>query len=242
MAQRFEFRKGFLKFQRLGPVKFGEQSRWSVRAPRSEGMWAFPAPHFDPFFAYHRYRDLMPKDLRADYPKATKWWRRYPEAGEAPYEGFHEISSEVDASGRGKGSYPVSSMDEIRWIEDEDSYGGRYPQNGFVIPERYQAEEDWVRTVGMKILPLREFWYRGELYSHFMPDGSVGMVPLNSSTEGVEWNVIHTEELARQMQKPGGVVASGGHGDDGRPALYNFSKDHLEVFIARGMGEIRDRI
>lgn len=241
MAQRFELRKGFLKFQRLGPVKFGEQSRWSVRAPRSEGLWAFPYPHFDPFFAYHRYRDLLPKDFRSDYPKATKWWRRYPEPGEPPYEGSYELPSEVDESGRDSGSYPVTSLDEIQWALSE-SFGERYPRNGFVIPERYRAEEKWIETVGKKILPLREFWYRGELYSHFMPDGSVGMVPINSSTEGVEWNVIHTEELARQMRKPGGVTAADGHGPDGKPSTYNFSKDHLEVFIARGMGEFRDRI
>lgn len=241
MAQRFELRKGFLKFQRLGPVKFGEQSRWSVRAPKSEGMWAFPYPHFDPFFAYHRYRDLMPKDLQADYPKATRWWRRYPEPGEPLYEGSYEISSESDETGRGRGNYPVSDLGEIHWVEDGESYGGRYPKNGFVIPEHYEAQERWVKTVGMKILPLREFWYRGELYSHFMPNGDVGMVPMNAGTEGVDWNVIHTEDLARLMRK-NNVVASDGHGPDGKPSLYNFAKDHLEVFIARGMGEFRDRI
>lgn len=238
MPQKFEIRKGFMRFQRLGPVKFGEQSRWSARAPESNGLWAFPFPHFDLFYAYHRYMDLLPKELQARRPLHPKWWRRERAKGEPRYEGTYEVPSEYD-----EGDYPISSLDEIQWEEDTSGFDrDPYPTNGYAISEFYTAQDQWINTVGKKILPLREFWYRGDLYSHFKQDGSVGNWSFDSKEPGNLWTRMSTDELARHMRKPGGVAYSDSHWGDGKPRSLSYSKDHLEIFIPRGAGEIRDRI
>ena len=66
MAARIQVQQGYMKFIRLGPIKFAEQSRWSVRAPESKGMWAFPYPFYDEFFTHHKYKDLLPKRYRIE--------------------------------------------------------------------------------------------------------------------------------------------------------------------------------
>jgi len=233
MAKRFEVRRGFLRLQRLGPVKFGEQSRWSLRAPEATGLWAFPYPHFDIFYAYHRYRDVLPKGLRDHYSKDLKWWRRKREKGEEPYAGVHEVPSEHEC-----GDYPLERFEDLVW--SEDSF--RTPVNGYMIGEFWREQERWIETVAKKVEPLREFWYRGDLYTHFLPDGSVGEWTSSSQDEGNEWTLMDTDRFARLLKKPGSVVGSEGYRDDGRPATIQFSKDHLEVFIPRGRGVIRDRL
>lgn len=230
MAQKFEIYKGFMRFQRLGPIEFGEQSRWSIRAPESSGLWAFPFPHFDLFYAYHRYMDLLPKDLQGRYPTNPKWWRRKPEKGEPRYEGSYEVPGDYDE----EGYYPITSMNEIVFDEDERPC----PKNGYVIGAFYRAQENWIETIGKRILPLREFWYRGELYSHFRKDGQVGSWSFDSQDGNNDFQLITTDELAKFMKKPGGVIYFNSYDGAGKPRTANYSKDHLEVFIPRGRGQI----
>lgn len=226
MAKRFELRKGFLKLQRLGPIKFGEQSRWSVRAPESVGMWAFPKPHFDLFYAYHKYTDLAPKELRGAYPKNPEWYQRdWDDDTPVSAIEFHE----VDRWGE--------SVNRPFYRDEAGELKEAYTRSGW-----HTAKEQWVENVGKKILPLREFWYSGDLYTHFLHDGEVGAYTIDSAGEGNRWTLMNVEKLARLMSKPGGVIAAEGHGPDGKPATYSFSKDHLEVFIPRGRGVIRDRV
>ncbi len=237
MPRKFELKRGFLRLQRLGPIKFGEQSRWAIRAPESTGLWAFPYPNFDYFYAYHRYRDLLPKNLQGDFPRELKYWRRERRKGEDPFNGVHELHDPESAK-----DYPLESLDEIQW-EETLFRDRRYPADGFYcIGAYYEAQEEWIEKVGKRILPLREFWYRGELYTHFKPDGSVGSWTMSSKDPDNEWTLMSTDRLARLMRKPGGVAYSESYGEDGKPRVYSFSKDHLEVFIPRGRGEIRDRI
>lgn len=233
MAKRFEVRKGFLRLQRLGPVKFGEQSRWSLRAPEATGLWAFPYPHFDLFYAYHRYMDILPKGLKGDYPKDLKWWRRKREKGEEPYAGVHEVPSEYE-----RGDYPLERYGDLVWSDTVF----HTPLNGYVISEYWTEQERWIEAVAKKVMPLREFWYRGELYAHFLPDGSVGDWTATADEEGNDWTLMDTDRFARFLRKPGNVVGYEGSGPDGKPSLVPYSKDHLEVFIPRGRGTIRDRI
>lgn len=226
MPQRFQHRKGFLKLQRLGPIKFGEQSRWSVRAPESVGMWAFPYPFFDIFFAYHKYTDLAPKELRGRWPQNASWYQRDWE-DETPVKAIEFIAVER-----------YGEMETLPFYRDDN---GKLKE-AYVSGKWHEAKDRWVETVGKKVLPLREFWYSGELYTHFLPDGEVGNAPMNSGAENVEWSLMHTDKLARLLRKPGSVVYSESVGPDGKPRTYSYAKDHLEIFIPRGKGVIRDRI
>lgn len=193
-------RQGYLKFMRLGPVEFGEQSRWA-HAPERFGMWAFPWPYFEMFYAYHKYLDLLPKELRLDE-------RRRP-----PLSGY------TNDEGKTPRSYA------------EVEAGDFYPSG-----EWFTKRDQWVETVGKRILPMRTFWYRGDLYSHFLPSGEVGGYSMVSGdVEGTDWSLMSTDAFVRFTKST--------HGDR---QVYSKSmvparsgSDHLEVFIPRKRGTIR---
>ena len=77
VADEIKTRAGALLMWRLGPLSYGEQSRWA-RAPQPKGMWAFPWPFFDEGFAFHRYEYKMPARLRTNdfgWPAHPSWYR-----------------------------------------------------------------------------------------------------------------------------------------------------------------------
>lgn len=227
MAQKLQIKKGFLKLQRLGPIKFAEQSRWAIRAPEGIGMWAFPFPHFDMFYAYHKFADLGPKQFRGRQPTDAKWYTSDWE-NDIPLEAVEFVELDWYGEKVSRAHY----RDENGELQEADIRGAWH-----------EEKAAWIKNVGQKILPIREFWYSGELYTHFNHDGSVGNWTMNSDAEGTEWTLMSTNKLAEFMTKPGGVVDFDGHYDgDGKPRTYDYSKDHLEVFIPRGRGIIRDKI
>jgi hypothetical protein len=130
-------------------------------------MWAFPYPYYEPFFTYHRYRDIMPKRLRDE------------------------------------------NLTEANWEE----------------------QERWINTVGKKVLPLREFLYRGDVFTHYTPTGVID--DLDS------WHRMSTTMLARQIRRTTGEVFFERTGDGNHLSRWKASQDHLEVFIPRGAGELR---
>lgn len=62
-------RGGKVLLSRVGPLQATRQG-WD-RAPASRGMWAFPWPAFDWWFASHRRTELLPKRLTDDAIAAT---------------------------------------------------------------------------------------------------------------------------------------------------------------------------
>lgn len=173
--RKVESRQGFVKFWRLGSLDFREQSRWA-RAPQSRGLWAFPYPFFDLFFAYHQYTDLLPKRLR---------------------DGKGELGE----------------------------------------------ESEWVNKVGRKILPVREFWFKGDVFTHFLPNGEVGDTGL-FEPEDTEWSRMDVTRMSRFIASSGADKSFERFERDGKPEVSRFpvAVDHLEVFIGPGMGVMRDRL
>ena len=57
--------RGRMMFRRLGHLNPVRQ-RGDSRAPVRHGVWAFPWPVMDLFFAAHKYEDVLPKRLRQD--------------------------------------------------------------------------------------------------------------------------------------------------------------------------------
>jgi len=224
-TQKHEIRKGFMRFQRLGPIEFGDQSRWSIRAPESSGLWAFPYPHFDIFYAYHRYVDLLPKKYRETFPKDPSW--------------YTEDHAEL---------IPVRAIRfmPMRGLDDYSPYPHYRTAEGewelAHLRESYHKERDaWIENVGKKILPLREFWYRGDIYSHFDHQGEVGNWTMSAQEEGNDFTLMGVHEFERHMRHNGVQYSDGAHDGDGKPRPFRFSKDHLEVFIPRGRGIIRSK-
>lgn len=224
---RFEYRKGFLRLQRLGPIKFTEQSRWDDRAPHSKGLWAFPKGHFEIFYAYHKYTDLLPKSLRGYRPADPHWYLK-------DYDD------------------PDSTPDKVVMKEEPDGWGGTRitpcyeDENGELQelelkPEFWEIRDKWIEQVGKKILPMREFWYSGMLYSRLeIPSGRPRRLAPSRRETDEDWTFMHTEDFVKAMKRTAGY--EGRTDGDGKPIRNRYSNDHLEVFIAPGHGKIRDKL
>ena len=103
----------------------------------------------------------------------------------------------------------------------------------------YEAKEEWINTVGRKVLPIREFWYRGDVMTHFMPNGDIGSTGLFDETD---WSQMAAVKLTKLIVSSGATTVFERYGENKESvARYNSSVDHLEVFIAPGMGKIRDK-
>lgn len=55
-------------FQRHGSLNFVDQRRGTMgeRAPERHGLWAFPWPHHDFFYSWHKWQEVLPKHLNDD--------------------------------------------------------------------------------------------------------------------------------------------------------------------------------
>lgn len=64
-ASRLVVRSGAILMCRRGPVKMVVQARGfaAERAPEPRGLWAFPWPYYDEFFAHHKWDEVLPKHL-----------------------------------------------------------------------------------------------------------------------------------------------------------------------------------
>lgn len=212
--------RGAILLQRLGPLTTGEQSRWST-APESKGMWAFPYPFYDGFFTYHKYEDLMPKSLqfhhRSSIPKDPKW----------VYSNDPDFQPDITASFLADLAKKFAARKEAEFSGQviPDWLTGRVIPDWFCVNgELYDARSAWVKDVGRKILPIRKFWYSGEIYSHLRPNGEPGVED--------EWHKIDTEFFVRRFRKSGGTVVRV------QDFLLRTSIDHLELFIPRNAGRI----
>lgn len=92
----------------------------------------------------------------------------------------------------------------------------------------YDDRQEWIKKHGRREMPVRRFFYRGYLYSRISREGEILF--------DKDWEWVHTSELPKLIRKV--------RGDryveycNGVRHSIPCSKDHLEVFIARGDGKI----
>jgi hypothetical protein len=67
VANRLEIRAGAVRMVRRGPLQMVDQKRGfaAARAPERHGLWAFPHPYFDDWYAQHKWDEVLPKRLRS---------------------------------------------------------------------------------------------------------------------------------------------------------------------------------
>ena len=210
-------RKGAVLFHRLGPLDFGEQSRWS-RAPEKKGMWAFPYPLYDTFFTWHKYEDALPKHLKqhrySHLPIDPKWCYSEDKTVTTPITREFLANLEAEATPQdGSTSSFGNSLDWPEWL--------------YVREEFHEERSKWINNVGRKIVPIHKFWYSGDLYTHFTPTGNEVVS---------EWHKMDTSMFVKNYVRTGGTVWNW------QGKLYRSSVDHLEVFIPPGVGQISGRI
>ena len=107
----------------------------------------------------------------------------------------------------------------------------------------WEEQDEWINNIGKKVLPLREFWYQGDVFTHFLPNGEIGA----SATFGRDdvdddWSVMDVTRMTKFIVSSGATTAFERYGENNEKlARFNTTVDHLEVFIAPGMGKIRDK-
>jgi hypothetical protein len=62
----FRFKKGALLMQRVGEINAQKQNHDNSKLPVKRGMWAFPYPAMDLFFAIHKIEPMLPEKLRSN--------------------------------------------------------------------------------------------------------------------------------------------------------------------------------
>lgn len=164
------FQKGELLFQRRGHLNAVRQdfdgSFCLDRAPRRRGIWAFPWPWSDPFFSHHKFWEAMPKRLAKGTANA-EW-----EAILAKYEPLLANATEA----------------ETRRIYQQ-MFAEHAP-----FEEKLEAEQNrWIRKQGRKHVPLRQFWYGGQLYSHL--DGRGNFLGMDN------WALVTAAEFYRAARR-----------------------------------------
>ena len=94
--------------------------------------------------------------------------------------------------------------------------------------------ELWIKEHGRKFARPSTFWYSGDLYSHFLPNGEIGVDSGMYDEEPVDWTLMDAMTYARMVRR-------------NRPDSYETWEDmrmktnieFTEVFIPRGAGRIR---
>lgn len=237
MPREMQVKGGKILLWRIGNLEYGKQARWAHNAPVGEtrGMWAFPWPYFDIFFASHKYEDVSPKRYRTmangAYPASLEWYRRIGENGEELplLPGDLEKLKEWQNSPLIEGEFGK----RMQPIPDEFTYAYNFWENS----------EKWMNTTGKRLLPIKKFWYEGELYSHLEPRRNNNS-PIDSGSGISEWHRMGTQDFANAVKRVRGI-AMAAHSASYPTGEFKFTKynrafscDHLEVFLPQGAGRI----
>lgn len=141
---------------------------------------------------------------------------------------------------------PLSFAKQTRWPHAPESKGlWAFPwpfmepffvQHRFldILPKRLweteneQEADRWIKKVGKRTIPVREFWYRGGLYSRFTA----------SPTDTSGWQFMDAVEYAR-LWRVNGYDRLYETDENGRTVATKTAADLLEVFIPPNQGVIR---
>jgi hypothetical protein len=140
----FKMRQGKMLFSRFGPMSGQVQEKRERRAtPTRKGIWVFPYPLFDMFFAHHQINRFLPKNARnesaasiLDLPTDIKDFSNMDDDGNP----IKILTPEEDAA--------LEKEAEAYWEEKEK------------IQKEY-----WD-----KFMKVRKIWWGGEVYSRLQPD------------------------------------------------------------------------
>ena len=161
-ASRIVVRDGAILLTRRGNLNFADQVKRPSphTAPEKRGLWAFPYPYFDDFYAWHKWDEVLPARLCYD-----------------------AIAGLV---------FGDEATAEALWAE----------RDGWI-----EAHRD--------TMPLRNFWWQGDLWAHFSPTGDI----LGNNS----WTLLTLDEFERFIRR---------YEPDGRP------DDYAEIFLSPSRGRI----
>lgn len=201
-------------FHRLGGLKpveqagFGKRPAWGHQAPVNKGIWAFPWPFYDAFFTHHKIGAVLPKRFRTNdngFPMSDEWYDVDP--GE-------KIVWRKETFGEKESFYPYNS------VTGEALYAA----------DRYwEEQEKWCKQNLSKVLPIKKFWFKGDLYCKLDKHGRY---------LGEDWVCVDAVEYAKRVKRSGGDQTFYRPPGSDKVGIWRQSIDHLEVFIPAHTGKI----
>lgn len=188
---RLRYQGGELLFQRLGHLNAVRQDLgWSVeRAPARRGIWAFPFPYFDAFYAYHKFDEVLPKKLRR---AALQELNEQRDQVAVPRS---ELRSALEKLSPWSLKRPLTAEDREQRAKIElqlKELEAKLERIDAVSMERNDARDAWIAQHGRKQLPLRQFSYSGQLYAHLNRRGDV--------TGYSDWQLLTVAEFVKALR------------------------------------------
>lgn len=143
------YRSGRLLFQRLGHLNAVRQDLGfcQERSPERKGIWAFPWPYFESFYAWHKFDEVLPRELRR--------------------ESLGALTGKETALRKTLASAPANDPVAAAQLQLE------IDELTAEASSRWERRERWIEEKGRSTLPLRKFWYQGLLYTHLDLRGRV---------------------------------------------------------------------
>jgi len=86
---------------------------------------------------------------------------------------------------------------------------------------RFVERDSWLRAHGATVMPLRRFWWRGDIYARFTPDGNV----LAAAGSKGGWALLGLSEWQRGARKL-------------ERSAWLSGTDELEIFLAPDRGRV----
>lgn len=223
---RFQFKNGKLKMQRIGPLNPQRQKNFvwteengngklksrNQRAPEKRGLWAFPYPLFDGFFASYQYQLALPK--RFQHHQERKMFEQEELLLAQKQEGL------------------LTAQEHLVLVEKHNQQFGVFMQE----QEEYLASKTF-----RKKIQVREFWVSGSFYTHIN-------LPTQKSPDESEWQLVKVRDFADYLPKlyaenyrysnrswmPGQDFVKLDNYKPTRPrGPWPLSVDHLEIFLGR---------
>jgi hypothetical protein len=105
-----------------------------------------------------------------------------------------------------------------------ESYGREDPRSLALEEERnrrWAEREGWLRAHSSAVMPVRRFWWRGDIYTRFTPDGSV-IAPAGSRGGWILLGLSDWQRGARKLER----------------AAWQYGTDEMEIFLAPNRGRV----
>jgi len=207
----FRVKGGKMLFNRIGPMSGQVQKNRKERTtPVRKGIWVFPYPFFDMFFAYHQINRFLPKKHRSDSGNKILG---IP-AGERP------DFTNLDDDGN-----------EIRKLTVEEEL-----ELDKKAEEYWEAQEKIEKEYKKKFLKIKTIWWGGEIYSRIPPKSGMASEEWYLYTCPKEFlkaarkSIINKFDYIDSDGKKQVLVASAA-GFTGIDKGIRMSVDHLECFL-----------
>lgn len=140
----FKLKRGKMLFSRFGPMSGQvQENRHRRPTPTRKGIWVFPYPFFEMFYAYHQINRFLPKTVRG-------------ESGAAILGLPTDIKDFSNMNDDGTPVKILTPEEELALEKEAEAYWA----------EKNKIEEEYLE----RFAKVKKIWWGGEIYSRLQPN------------------------------------------------------------------------